>query len=317
MNPRPSVLVIVVTYNGALWIRQCLESLRSSAYPCRPIVVDNASSDGTQRIVQEEFPEALLLEEKKNHGFGIANNIGIAKALDLAADYVFLLNQDAYVLNDTIGKLVDALASNEDYLLATPLHCSPDTSHVDPTTQTWYLQKYCPDFISDACLGQTKDFYPIKGVNAAAWLISREAILKVGGFDPLFFMYGEDDDLINRYAYHGLQFLLVTKSLIVHLRKKSPPTKITWLQSVKKSGVRIRSNLLSNMKSPSNNSAALNILILICNGTLKPTIDFLVDRNISTLFSHYYAFFSTLKCFRIASKNSEACKTEGPHFISQ
>lgn len=317
MSSMPSVFVIVVTYNGALWIRQCLESLRSSTYPCTPVVVDNASSDGTQQIVREEFPEALLLEERKNHGFGISNNIGIAKALDLAADYVFLLNQDAYVLADTIEKLIDGLKINTDYLLATPLHCSPDTSHVDPTTQTVYLQRYCPDFISDACLGQTKDFYPIKGINAAAWLVSREAILKTGGFDPIFFMYGEDDDLINRYTYHGLNFLLVTRSLIVHLREKSPPTKITWLQSVKKSGIRIKSNLLFNAKDPNIRSTPLKLIILVCNGVLRPTVDFIIERNIATLFAHYYAFFSTLKCFRFASKHSEKCKTEGPHFISQ
>lgn len=315
MSSRPSVFVIIVTYNGALWIRQCLESLRSSTYPCTPIVVDNASSDGTQKIVRENFPEALLLEEKRNHGFGISNNIGIAKAFDLEADYVFLLNQDAYVLNDTIEKLISALQINTSYLLATPIHCSPGTNHIDINTRTGYLQRYCPDLISDACLGKMKEHYPITGVNAAAWLISKNAILKIGGFDPLFFMYGEDDDLINRYAYHGLKFILVTKSLVVHLRQKPPSQKTTWLTAIKKQSMIKKSKLLVEIKNPNEKSYFNKIISLICNSVLRPTIDILIDRDITKLIAHYIAFLLTLNILRRATINANKCKTEGPHFI--
>ena len=64
---------IIVTYNGQRWIRKCLDSiLHGQDMVIRPVVVDNGSTDGTVPVIREEYPEAVLLENGMNTGFGRA-----------------------------------------------------------------------------------------------------------------------------------------------------------------------------------------------------------------------------------------------------
>jgi N-acetylglucosaminyl-diphospho-decaprenol L-rhamnosyltransferase len=97
------VVVIIVTYNGAGWIEKCLNSLRNSSLNTDVIVIDNASTDETVSLIENLYPEVELVKRANNLGFGQANNIGLRMALDQNADFVFLLNQDAWIDQDTIG----------------------------------------------------------------------------------------------------------------------------------------------------------------------------------------------------------------------
>ena len=99
-----SVFVVIVTYNGAVWLDRNLSSLRHSDYPVTTIAVDNNSTDASIEIL-EKYSEADVIKSGENLGFGKANNIGITKALEQGADYVFLLNQDAWIFPDTISSL--------------------------------------------------------------------------------------------------------------------------------------------------------------------------------------------------------------------
>ncbi len=316
MRNQPLVYVIVVTYNGVQWIRECINSVRGSIYPCVIVVVDNASTDGTQQILSDEYKNIIYLPQEKNLGFGSANNIGISVAINMGADFCFLLNQDAFMLPDTISTLVAFMQCHPTYELATPLHCNPDTSRLDPKTQRTYLQHYQIDLISDACLGRLKDYYQIRGINAAAWLVSTRAWLKVGGFDPLFFMYGEDDDLINRFDYHELTFALIPNAYVIHVRGKNPTANLTWVQSIKRLAIRKRASFLVSVKFPSNDKLRTRLLVLFCDGLLRPTVDFLIERNFSELFAHYLATISIIIDIKKIIKHAKLCRETGPHFLN-
>ena len=95
------IFAIVITYNGQKWYDRCFGSLSASETPVEIVVVDNASSDDTVGFIKERFPGVHLIESKENLGFAKANNIGIRYALDNDADFVFLLNQDAWIEKDT------------------------------------------------------------------------------------------------------------------------------------------------------------------------------------------------------------------------
>ena len=82
-----------------------IQSLLNSQYPVEVIVADNDSTDNTVAIV-EQYPRVTLLKMTSNLGFGKANDIGIRQALENGADYIFLLNQDAWIFDDTILSLV-------------------------------------------------------------------------------------------------------------------------------------------------------------------------------------------------------------------
>src|SRR5579871_5439126 len=98
---RHKVLVIIVTYNGMKWMSKCMHTLYNTNMPIDVVVIDNGSTDGTQKFIIENYPQAQFIQSQQNLGFGKANNIGILKAIEENYDYAFLLNQDGYLEPDT------------------------------------------------------------------------------------------------------------------------------------------------------------------------------------------------------------------------
>jgi len=158
----------------------------------------------------------LLIENDRNLGFGNANNLGLKYALQHDCDYAFLLNQDAWTDADMMEKLVSAARSFPDYAIYSPVHLDVDRNNIN-----MHLSFEQPSsFISDCYLGSIKDVYPITYSNAAGWLLPRKTLETVGGFTPLIFHYGEDDDYMRRLAYHNLKMALVPAAIMVHDSKE-------------------------------------------------------------------------------------------------
>jgi len=210
------VFTIIVTFNASKWINKCFSGLLNSDYPTQVIVVDNNSSDNTPQIIKTAFPEVEVVEAGENLGFAKANNIGMKMALDRNADYVFLLNQDAWVENDTIGKLVDSFSFAKNIGIVSPVHMNGAGTDLDKN-----FSLFMPSgFISDAYLNKLKDFYYSNYVNAAAWMLSAGCIRKIGGFDTLLFShYGEDENYCQRVEYHGYKLIVNTSTKIYHDRE--------------------------------------------------------------------------------------------------
>lgn len=206
------IVVVIVTYNGLRWLNQCLGSLRQSVIPIQAVVIDNLSTDATVDYIQNNFPEVYLIKNSWNAGFGQANNIGIKYALKQDADYVFLLNQDAWIEPDTLELLVDAHKKNHDLGILSPVHLNGAGNELDGN-----FSKYL-NVLNKSTLQQKGEMVIAGFVNAAAWLLPRETIEKVGGFDSLFVHYGEDRDYCQRVRYHGLSIGVVTSSIIYHDR---------------------------------------------------------------------------------------------------
>lgn len=308
------ISVVIVTFNGSAWIRPALQSLRDSRHPCKAIVVDNASGDDTVAIVRCEFPDTTLIETGANLGFGRGNNIGIETALRAGADAVFLLNQDAYVTPDAIGRLVDFLVEEPAFDIVSPLHCSPDLSRIDPNTQSAYLQRHASGYLSDACLGQVKPHYEIRGINAAAWMLRSQVFYRAGGFDPLFFMYGEDDDLIERFAHHRIRTALLPAARIVHLRAKAPRPSQSWAQQVWSLSERKRSELLLDLKRP-NGRLSGQLLRLLATGVVMPAAELLSKQQFKPFLGSLLASSRVLAEVGQIRRHAQMCSQSGPHFL--
>jgi GT2 family glycosyltransferase len=306
--------VLIVTFNGAPWIRRCLTSLQGSTVKPHAIVVDNASSDDTVRIIESEFPEIELITLSTNSGFGIGNNVGISRALALCVDFIFLLNQDAYVTETTIAELSNFLEEHEDFGLATPLHCSPDLGSVDKKTLRGYLQTYALQFLSDACIGKASAYYQTRGINAAAWFVKTEVFRKIGGFDPIFFMYGEDDDLINRIEYHEIPFALVPYSRIVHLRETTVVPQKSYWSEISKRAKRTRSALIVEIKHPACSKTYM-ASYLLAKGILVPLANFLIDKDFKELLGSLVATVQVTCEIPRIRRHARLCATPGPHFL--
>nr|MBP7928070.1 glycosyltransferase [Patescibacteria group bacterium] len=77
----PKVSIIIVTYNSARWLGDDIQTVFEQDYSnYEVIVVDNASSDDTVTIIEKKYPNAILIKNDINAGFGVANNIGVAHA---------------------------------------------------------------------------------------------------------------------------------------------------------------------------------------------------------------------------------------------
>lgn len=203
------VLVIIVTYNFCPWLQQCLSSIDGKKYDV--MVIDNASTDETITEIKRRYSHILVYASKQNKGFGQANNIGLVYALQYGYDYVFLLNQDAWLLPDTIEKLITIQQKNPDFWVISPMQYNSVQNGLEQQFEV-YCRRFkvpidCPDILS-----------PVEFVNAAAWLVSRQGIETIGGFDPLFPHYGEDTDYLQRVLFFGGKVGIYTSAIAYHER---------------------------------------------------------------------------------------------------
>lgn len=216
------IFTIIVTYNAIRneWIYKCLDSLLSSDLNTEIIVIDNASTDETCQVIKDKYPTIILIENSKNQGFGAANNQGFEKALELGSDYFFLLNQDAWVEKESIQKLVNCCIENPDFGIISPIHLNGKGDALDYNFSYYVGPKYCKNFYSDSVLGINKEnLYELPFVNAACWMLTTETLRKIGGFNPSFFHYGEDENFCHRVSYHQLKIGVLKNTYMCHDRE--------------------------------------------------------------------------------------------------
>ena len=206
---KKKISVVVVTYNGEIWIKKNIDSLLKSNYPIDIIVVDNASTDGSITLLKE-YKSIKLIENNHNLGFGKANNIGINSAINNGADAIFLLNQDTWIFENTITNLAEKLFENPELGIVSPMHYSADETNLDSSFGTYYNK-----FEEETDLNSIRI---VPFVNAAAWLVSKECFQKTGYFEPIFNHYGEDRNFCDRIRFHGFKIGIVKNASICHDR---------------------------------------------------------------------------------------------------
>lgn len=211
-----SSYIIIVTYNAMPWIDRCLQS--TGDYPL--VVVDNASTDQTIDHIQSNYPKVTLLPQNKNLGFGQGNNVGISYALNQGAEHVLLLNQDAYLIDEALEQLLYFQKNNPVYGILSAIHSNAEQTRLDRNFSYYVRFDANPSFYSDHVLGRPlQNVYEVPFVNAAGWLVSKGCLMRVGGFDPIFFHYGEDDNYCQRANYHGFKIGVLSNTFMIHDRE--------------------------------------------------------------------------------------------------
>ena len=223
-----NVLVIIVTYNAMSWAKRCFDSLVSSNIELDVFVVDNGSSDGTQQYIQDKYPKIIFKQSETNLGFGRANNIGLQYAIEHDYDYVYLLNQDAWVMPETLEELISVSKKHPEYGILSPMQLSEEMTGFDKNFRD-HTCKSINSLTEDLYFGRPQSVYPVESVMAAHWLISADCIKKVGGFSLTFQQYGEDDNYIDRVYFYGMKVGIVPSAKAVHDRKYREQTKEQFL----------------------------------------------------------------------------------------
>ena len=215
-----NVFVLVLNYRRAEDTLECLRSVYASSYSSlKAVLVDNGSGDGCVERAQKEFPELHAIENEKNLGYAEGNNRGIRWAMELGADYVFVLNNDATVRRDTVEKLVKAgEASPEAGILAPKvlLYDRPEIIDSCGTNMDWFRLRprlgACGSHDSSSWRGNVEGpVFP-----GSALMLKRVFIEKAGLFDQEFFLVHEDADLCFRSLKHGFKNRLVADAVVYH-----------------------------------------------------------------------------------------------------
>src|SRR4051794_15971115 len=220
---QPDVSVVVVTWNALPWIEQCLDSVRGRDV----VVVDNGSSDDTVAFVRERYPDVRVIEQE-NKGMGGGNNAGM-RATD--GRYSFLLNSDAWVVDDGLDRLVELADAHPEAAVVGPKLVNTDgtlqrSARGEPTlwrlaTEYLAIRKLAPrsgrlnplyrgDFDHDRVA-------EVDWLSGAALLVRREAADAVGLFDEAFFMFSEEVDWMTRFRRAGWSVLFYPGAEVVHV----------------------------------------------------------------------------------------------------
>jgi len=215
----PRVSIIIVTYNSATYILQCLESLlQNSDVPFEIIVYDNSSTDGTQDLVRPYSSDVQLIEGADNIGFPAACNRGADVA---QGEFLAFLNPDTTVEPHWLSPLIGMLKSDPSVGAVTPQIVFADYPEKVNTcgNQVHFSGiTYCREFgapVSD------KSPTEVGAVSGAAFAVRKRLFEDLGGFESSFFLYYEDTDLSFRIRCAGLRCMAVYGSRVRHAYRPS------------------------------------------------------------------------------------------------
>jgi len=231
----PLVYVLILTWNRVGDVLTCLSHLHELDYPNYvPVVIDNASEDGTVAAIKEKYPHVTVLENATNLGYAGGNNRGLNYALDHGAEYVLIVNGDTILPPNVIKELVRVAGSSDDIAAVGAKNLKMD----DPSTLWGAYISVSYNRLLVNVVGQDKKDGPkyfvvkdVPGVIGCGMLVSSKAVRDVGFMDESLFLYHEDMDWCQRALRKGYRVVYAGTAYILHrgsssistIQKKSLP----------------------------------------------------------------------------------------------
>jgi len=216
MSDDALVSIVVLNYNGRDVLLKCLRSLYESDYTrFEVIVVDNGSTDGSVEAVRRDFPEAILIENRRNLGYGAGNNVGIKAS---RGEYIVLMNNDVFVVRDWLKALLEACVKHKSAGFFQPkILLESDKRVINSAGNMIHVAGFglCRG-IGEFDRGQYDEEIEIGFVSGACVLFRREVLGDVGFLDPVFFAFNEDTDWGWRALLYCWRSLYVPSAFVYH-----------------------------------------------------------------------------------------------------
>lgn len=235
----PTLSIIIVHYNVADFLKECLLSIQKFAKELNPeiIVVDNASPNREWKKLKEEFPDVRFIASNENLGFSQGNNLGVKHA---NGEYILLLNPDTKLIDSSILE-VFAFAQTQKKLGCVGVRL------VDKNGKFHQESKRSVPNIFNSFKKiffhknqKSKGYYrndinefevaKIEVVTGAYLLCEKKKYLQIGGLDEAYFMYGEDIDLCYTFLQNGYENWYYGKSTILHYKGESTIKDAVYLE---------------------------------------------------------------------------------------
>ncbi|MFK5958744.1 MAG: glycosyltransferase family 2 protein [Lutibacter sp.] len=222
--------IVIINYNVQYFLEQCILSVQAASknLTIEIIIVDNNSTDDSCTLIQEKYPEIILIQNKENVGFSKANNQGVEIA---KGKYVLILNPDTVVAEDTFIKILE-FANNKQNIgvLGVKLIDGsglflPESKRGIPTPQVAFNKlfgisskrtgKYYATHLNENETG-------VVAILVGAFMLLKRSIYnEVNGFDEAYFMYGEDIDLSYKILNKGYQNYYFANTQVIHYKGES------------------------------------------------------------------------------------------------
>jgi hypothetical protein len=206
------IIAVVVNWNGGSGNLRCLRSLLEQRPALeRVLFVDNASTDGSRELVARALPEIELIDSGANIGYGGGNNVGFARARELGAEAVLVVNNDVTFDSGCVAELARALQSEGVGCVGPRVVRADDPARIwaaggmltwreNLSTLRGFGALDAPEFQAQ----REVDYVP-----GCALLVRRDALDALGGFDERYFAYTEDVDFGVRARRAGFRSLCV------------------------------------------------------------------------------------------------------------
>ncbi|MBT8422434.1 MAG: glycosyltransferase family 2 protein [Gammaproteobacteria bacterium] len=217
----PLVVAVVLTWNDTELATRCLESVFASDYPnLQVVLVDNGSVPPVGPTLQAEFPDLTLVQNAENQGFSGGANRGLEKALELGADYVQLIGNDATLAPHAIAALIAECESNTDIGAAGPLLLDaerPDTVQFYRATLDRDQAAHYHEHVGELHAAREWPTVDSEFIPCVALLFRGKALREIGLLDESFGTCWEDYDLCLRLRDAGWRYVTVGASTAVHV----------------------------------------------------------------------------------------------------
>jgi GT2 family glycosyltransferase len=222
-NSAPEIDIIIPHYNGSDMLRTCLNSLRRSAgVNFRIILVDNGSSDGSPEMVEQEFPEIMLIKNKKNLGYAGGCNKGYEHS---TAPYIFFYNNDTEIDPKSLKTIVEFMNSHPEVASVQPKilsmrykgkfdYAGAAGGFIDRLGFPWCRGRVIDAIEEDK--GQYDEPIEVFWTSGAAVVYRKEVLDKVGVFDLKFFAHMEEIDLNWRAINAGYRHYNLPQAVVYH-----------------------------------------------------------------------------------------------------
>lgn len=220
MTGFPLAVIIILNWNGWRDTLACVASCRKLTWQnYRIVIVDNGSSDGSEAILRRELTDIEIIQAGDNLGFAGGNNIGIRRAQEYGADYVWLINNDAMVDPDALGELVRSLHDNPSAAMA-----GSKIYYYDTPATIWFAGgawqkgrlRLRQRGANQVDKGQFEKTCLVGAVSGCSMLVRVSAIEKIGLMDESYFLYWEDTDWCARAWEQKYEVLFAPASHVWH-----------------------------------------------------------------------------------------------------
>lgn len=214
--------ISIASWNTRELTKQCIESIyrETKKHSFEIIVIENASTDGSAEMIEKNFPEVILIENKENMGFGGAHNQAFRVS---KGKYNLILNSDTIILDRAIDKMVNFLDENQDVAVVTCLLLNKDKTiqpFIDsfPTISNQFLYRI-PCF-GGYLKGEVNFDYSkkqeVENFTGACYVVRKKVIDEVGAFDEEISAYMEDTTWFYKMKKRGFKLFFYPEARIIH-----------------------------------------------------------------------------------------------------